>query len=491
MKKIPFVSTLVALSGLVLTGCNGGGSSTITSDNVSIVFYHTFGQSIQETLEKKISEFQEIISEYEGVTVNITLSYAGSYDDILTKITNGLAAGNIPTIAVAYPDHVADYLAAETYDGQYVVNLEPYMTNEEYGFATQDYLGDEYGVDDIIEAYYEEGTNYSKEGVYSLALMKSSEVMFYNYEAVALALSGSSNFEGYSPDDGASEEAVDNFLKNITWDEFMDFCEFIADNASNIATTLEVPAYYDSDSNLFISKMYQNNIPYASINSDGTGSIDFNDNGENLAAAKAMVSKLKEQYDAGLFTTKGVEGTYGSNNFTEVKSIFSIGSTGGTGYNIPTSDAFTVGVVKVPYDNDNPLYVSQGPTLCIMNNPSLSTSENELRQEYAWKFIKFLTNADNNVELCINGSNGYTPIRYSAYESDNFLAFLEAGDVYAQTALVTLDDIGENFVSSPAFKGSATLRDQGGSILTSVFTDLKDVDTAFSDAINQTLMAMS
>ena len=497
MKKISIVGAAVLLSTVTLTSCvnnnpinsNSSSNSGGTSDSVSITFWHTFGQSIVETLEKKIGEFQDIISQNEGIQVNISLSYSGSYDDILTKINNGFAAGNIPTIAVAYPDHVADYMSRETYDGQYLVNLDSFINNEEYGFGTQDYLGDERGEEDFVEAYWAEGVNYAKEGTYSIPLMKSSEVMFYNYEAVATALSGSQNFVGYSPEDGESYASVESFLEDLSWDEFMDFCLFINTNSRYILSTLETPAYYDSDGNLFVTKMYQNEIPYATVDGEGNGFIGFEKDPE-LSQAKAMVTKLKQQFDQNLFTTKGVKGTYGSNSFTEMKSIFSIGSTGGTGYNVPTSGSFTVGVVKVPYDNNNPLYVSQGPTLCIMNNPNLSAAENTLRQEYAWKFIKYLTNADNNVELCINGSNGYTPVRYSAYESDNFIAFLESGDIYSQTALVTLDDIGENFVDSPAFKGSATLREQGGSILASVFANTKDVDTAFTDAINETLIAM-
>ena len=127
-----------------------------------------------------------------------------------------------------------------------------------------------------------------------------------------------------------------------------------------------------------------------------------------------------------------------------------------------------------------------------MNNPRYSQEENSLRQEYAWRFIKYLTNAEVNVELCIRGSNGYVPVRYSAYESEDFTSFLLGGDIYAETASVILDDINNEFIVTPVFKGSAELREQGGSIITSVFTDQKtNITQAFDDAINETKIAMS
>lgn len=510
MKKISLIGVGALVVALGLGACDQP-SVTSTSDTnpnpttttsqpdgpakkVTITFWHTFGQQIVETLEEKLDQFHDLVLENENVDVTVELSYSGSYDDILTKINNGFSAGNIPTIAVAYPDHVADYLSRETYDGQYVVNLEPYMDNEVYGFATQSYLGDEDGVDDFIESYFDEGKSYAKEGIYSIPLMKSSEVMFYNENIVSLALSGAKGvFEGYkpTPDFNPTETNIRNYMENLTWDEFMNFCEFINNNKANLANTIEYPAYYDSDGNLFITKMYQNNIPYASVDEQGNGIIEF-ETGDARTNAEAMIAEINAQHEAGLFTTKGVEGTYGSNNFTEVKSIFSIGSTGGTGYTVPTSGTFNVRAVKVPYDNNNAIYVSQGPTLCIMNNPRFSEEENLLRQEFAWRLIKFLTNAETNVELCIRGSNGYVPVRYSAYESENFTAFLLGGDIYAETASVILDDINNNFIVTPVFKGSAELREQGGSIITSVFTDQKEnITQAFDDAINETKISMS
>ena len=461
-----------------LTSCGGGTDSAITVD-----FWHTFGQGVQDQLNAKIAAFESIILENEGVQVKIKHSYSGSYDDINTKINNGLGTGNIPTMAVAYPDHIADYLYNEgTSDGKYVVNFENYFDHESYGYGKNSYLNDSEDETDIIPAFLNEGKQFVKEGTYCFPFMKSTEVMFYNKEQVDILLplyNSSLN----------TETARENFLNNMSWETFMEVCQVADDNRDKLISTLDRPAFYDSDSNLFISQMFQSEIPYSSINPDtNKGQIDFESGAANTQA-KAMVTSLKAAYDAGLLNTKGCESTYGSTAFIEEQSIFSIGSSGGAGYNFPDSDNFTVGVCKVPAVNSNSIYVSQGPSLCMLNNPSIG-SKNAKNLEYAWKFIKFITNTDNNIELCVRGSEGYVPVRTSSYETEVYFEFLENGENYAKVANVVSNDIDGNYLSTAVFKGSAKLRDQVGGIITSVLLGRSTVDQAFADAINNSKLAI-
>lgn len=469
------------LSGLV--SCGESSSSDKPSEKVQIDFWHTFGQGIISEVQCKIDSFKTLVKENEGVDVEITMGYQGSYDDIENKISKGFAAGNVPTLAVAYPDHVADYLYSEPNNGDYVVNLQSYIDDDKIGLGKESYLNDTLGADDFIQSYYNEGNKYAKRGMYSIPLMKSTEVMFYNKDAVALAMPYYNSAYGT---DYTSDTSIDKFISSMSWDDFMNVCRVIKDNKSSILNTLENPAWYDSDGNLFITKMFQEKIPYSSISERGVGQIDFA-SGTNLTDAKAMVTSLKEQYDEGLFTTKGIKGTYGSDNFKNGKCVFSIGSSGGTGYQVPTGGSFNVGVCRVPDSNDNPVYVSQGPTLTILKKNSISNSENESKIKYAWKFIKYLTNSQNNVEICVNGSEGYVPVRESSYETEDYLTYLEDAEIYAQSAKVVKDDIGDSYITSSVFPGSAKLRDEGGSLLTQVFNGNKTIDTAFADAINNAM----
>ena len=454
------------------------------TNDIEISFWHTFGKTLIDAIQKKIDAYQSLVKKNEGVNVKITMRYQGSYDDINDKIGKGFSTSNIPTIAVAYPDHVADYLQAEGNNpGKYVVKLDSYMNDDKIGFGKETYLSDEFGAADFVDAYLEEGQQYIREGTYSLPFLKSSEVMFYNIEGVKKAMAF------YNPEIASNEAKIEQFLKTMTWDQFMDLCTSVKEHKSQIISALEVPAFYDSDSNLFISKMYQNGIPYSHVVENGYGYIDFKDE-PYLTQAKTMVQGLKASYDAGLITTKGAFGTYGSNNFLQQKTLFSIGSTGGAGYNFPSSEDFHVGVCRVPASNNNPIYVSQGPTLCLLKNPTDSDTLTASKVKYAWKFLKYITNAEINTSICFDGSEGYMPVRKSAYETDLFLDFMENDDEYSHTADVIINDIGNRFFNTAVFKGSTVLRDEVGGLIGDVFAGSKTIDECFKDAIDHTVLAM-
>lgn len=483
------ICSLALLALATACGPNGGGEE----GTVTIEFWHTFGQGIVDVINHQVEEFQRLVKENEGVDVKINFSYQGGYDDIKNKIDRGFSAGNVPTIAVAYPDHVADYLYAEPPGKTYVTNFADLMHDPEIGFGTDPYLGDEadedgnplYDENDIVPAFYEEGTKFVRPGTYTLPYMKSTEVLFYNKEGVEDAL------RDRDPEFAGTAEA---YLNDITWDEFMALNEFVVSDVdengtSKILSTLEEPLYYDSDANLFITKMFQNNIPYSSIQ-NGKGVIDF-ESGESRAKAEDMVKKLKEAYDKKIITTKGVNNLYGSSAFTEEKALFTVGSSGGAGYNLPQSSVFTVGITMVPYDNE-PLYVTQGPCLTLLRNPGKSDAWNDLRTKYAWKLIKYLLNPLNNVNVCTAGSQGYVPVRNSCYTTEEYLSFLREGEDFAKTAKVLQDDIDGRYLSTAIFPGSAELRNAVEGIIVQSFRSAKtgtelddDIHDIFTTAIEK------
>ena len=445
-------------SGLSMTACPG------SYKGLTIKFWHTFGQTVQDGLKPKINAFVKAVKEQEGVDLRIQMVYQGSYDDIAKKIADGYSVNNRPTLAVAYPDNVADYLEiGKSSNKEFVVNLDKYINDANVGFGKEAWLGDEAGKDetDFVEDFYNEGKGYAVNGTYSLPFMKSTEIMFYNLTLLQYIM------PDYDATIGSSETAIKEFMSSITWEEFMDLCNFIKINMATYSDTLEVPAWYDSDANMLVSKMFQENIGYSSVNDQGKGNILFAD-GENRTKLTSLLEGLNTDYQNGLFTTKGIKNTYGSDFFTGEKCVFSIGSSGGSGYNFPQAEAFQLGVCKVPASNNNPLYVSQGPTLAIFNDSGLSADKNEQTTLYAWKFVKYITNGQANAELCVNGSEGYAPVRYSAYETEFFQEFMEYGEEYAKCYDVIVNDINVNagYLIAPAFKGSAALRDECGSLLT-------------------------
>ena len=475
------------------TSSNAGGNSSSSqsggdSSKVEISFWHTFGQTIVNNLKPQIDRFVSLIKANDNVDVTVELVPCSNYPTINDDINKGLTTGNIPTLAVAYPDHAADYIEAEgNQPGKFLCNLANFINDPQIGLGKESYLGDAQGdsLDDFIPAYIEGGQNFTREGQYTFPYMKSTEAMLYNYDAVVRVLAH------YKPELQGAETAIKNYMNNLDWAEFMNLCRETAKYKSEINPDLKQAAFYDSDANLFISQLYQSKVDYASIvtNDKGkkVGHIDYA-SGENRTKAEKIVSDLRDEYNevvngVHLFTTKGAFSTYGSDSFKNVESVFTIGSTGGSGYNL-TSD-FTIGVCKVPsLDATNPIYVTQGPDLCIFNNPALSEAANSARTKYAWKLVKYLTNAENNCKICLLGSEGYLPVRESSYSEDLYFDFLEAGEVQADIAQLVTDQIDGKYFNAPCFPGSAALRTESGGIVTEALTSNTAISTIFDTAIN-------
>jgi len=504
-KRIFAIGALVILSGSAI-GCggsdssSGGGSSSGGSSGggstpagaVTIDFWHTFGQSIIDELQPQINEFVRLVKRNEGVDVRINLVPQSNYETILDNISKGIPVGNIPTLAVAYPDHVADYLNLESTPGQYMVNLEEYANNSVYGLGKDAYLGDREGdtLDssspnyDFIPAYIEGGRHFARSGMYTFPYMQSTESMLYNYEAIVKVL----NY--YKPEFEGAKNKITEYMNNLDWEEFMNLCQQVQNYKHLINNDLVRPAFYDSDSNLFISQLYQAGVNYSSV-VNGSGKIDFA-TGEDRAKAEAIVGNLRKNANDGLLHTKGTFSTYGSNSFKNKECVFVVGSTGGSGYSLTTD--FEIGVCKVPYVKDGePLYVTQGPSLAIFKNPSLGDSVNSQRAIYAWKFIKFLTNTKNNVKMCLKGSEGYSPVRRSCYQDQLYLDFLdsvEVGDdqIKIDIANCVYFDINGKYFSTPCFVGSAYLRTQVGGIITEALSTNTSISSIFDIAIENATM---
>jgi len=498
MKKVSLILPLVV--AFTLTGCgkssaasSEGGNSSNPSKNekVSFEFWHTLGQGIQDGLNDAIANFEEIIAKNEHVDVEVVATYQGAYNDIKTKIESGIAGNNIPSLAVAYPDHVASYL---DYGPQSVANLDNYMDNDTYGFGTQRYLGDMTSAtdsgkcdkEDIVPAFLREGQRYKYEGTYSLPWMKSSEVMFTNLNAVRRCFSKKLLGDDVFDSSVTTDADVHEFIETMTWDTLVELGKFAVAHKDKVLPEMVAPIMYDSDSNMFITKMYQNEIPFASIGENGGGVIDF-ESGENRTKAEAMAGEYVELVRDGVLTTKILQnGKYSSDFLANEKVIFAIGSSGGAGYNGPSGiDAFSVKTSKVPSSNNNSIYISQGPTLTLFNNANSKVTE------YAWKFMKYITNMDVNQHLCVANSQGYIPIRSSCYESDYFADFLNSEEnVYSDAAKVLLNDINGSYIESDTFKGSAALREQVGTIIATAYGKVKagaSVASAVTEVMNDSI----
>ncbi len=449
-KKIALLG-LTALSAIGLTGCSG------SSSQADVVFWHTMGKDNMAMLDTMITEFNKI---YPDITVEHAAQ--GGFDDLKAKTSKAIEGNNHPTIAFAYPDHVASYLSNPK---NVVANLDQFINSTELmgnpkdeteivGFTAAEQA-------DFIEGYWNEGKVYDTAGtMYSFPFAKSTEVMYYN-KTVFEAL---------------------NIEVPQEWDELWAAAAKIkahydaldADIADESKKHNVIPFGYDSSDNMFITLLEQYGIPYTS--SDSTNHYLFDN-----VDAKARMTEIQGYHKAGLFTTKDLQNnTYTSDLFKAQTLMMTVSSTGGAKYNEPAKDGttgeyeFEYGVAPIPQASlDNAKVIQQGPSIVMFDHGVDTNSDN-------WKFIKFITNTANTTGYAC--STGYLPVRYSALNGEAFNDLLAEDTIISRTLAEAKAQV--NYVyTSPAFNGSSQAREQAAGIIKAICTGTTTVDEAFKAAM--------
>ena len=429
------LSCASALADLTTDGYDGSA--------VTINFYHIINKDNQlEVLNNAIAEFNK---EYPNITVNA--ENAGSYNDILKRISEEINGGNQPNITFCYADHVAEYNKAGA-----VQTLDELINNPVVG------LSDEQKAD-FVEGYYNEGMSFGDGLMYTLPFYKSTEVLYYD----------------------ATFFAANGLTVPTTWDEVEEVCAKIKE-----IDPKSIPLGYDSEGNWFITMTEQ----YGSDYTSATEPHYLFDNDTN----KAFVKKFNEWYNKGYVTTAGLYGAYTSGLFTsttETRCYMCIGSSAGATYQRPQkaedgSYPFEVGIATIPQvDVNNRKVISQGPSLCIFDKDD--------KQEVlaSWLFVKFLT-SDPTFQANFAMASGYMPVIQSVTATPDFQAYLEkadGGDNIAMLSMKVSMDQTDAYYTSPVFPGSATARNQVTALMTRCLglTDNVDaeIDAAFQDAVDE------
>ena len=417
-----------------------------SDEKITIVFYHTMGESLRSVLDKYIVEFNKLYP-------NITIEHkqVGGYDDVRDQIKTEITVGQQPNIAYCYADHVAEYNVAQA-----VATLDDFIASMETitrADGTLEQIGlTQAQIDDFIDGFLAEGKVYGDDKMYTMPMSKSTEVLYYN----------KTFFETH----GISVPT--------TWEEMEQVCEILKAIDPNC-----IPLGYDSEANWFITMCEQMNSPYTSA----TGNHYLFDNETN----RNFVAMFQEWYQKGYVTTQELYGGYTSDLFTrdpsEVDNCYlCIASSAGANYH---RSSFEVGIATVPQvDSNAPKVISQGPSLCIFKD------SNEAEVLASWLFVKFLTTSiDFQAEFSM--ASGYMPVIKSVTENENYAAWLAKGNgkeyLVAKCVQVGIDGRDDYFVS-PVFNGSSTAREQVGKLmLKCLSTDTTDVDKLINDTFKEAL----
>ena len=449
---------------------------------VQTTFNDTFGQIFKDAIDAVQKKEPNLKITYD--------KYSGSYTDLKDEVIKGVPAGNYPDVVAAYPDSVADFITSNIQ-----LKMDRFMNNEDYGWTDEEKA-------DFYEAYLEEGSNYSIPGTYSLPIAKSTEAMYYDSDKI-IGL----NLAAIDPTINGGNAINEEYLNNLTWDELFNkfapallaYRETLPSDAAKKAF-LDQETYsdwavvgYDSDDNLFITLAEQYGYGYTSMDPvTGNGHIDFvNDGMKNLM--KQFNTAYKNKY----FTTKGIIGTNVNYRSNADAMLFSIGSTGGVNYQFSKDNPKNVGVARIPQAAGKDVkLIQQGPSLAFLKHTGDDSNNRALG---AWLFYKELTSVRSSIAWAT--VTGYSPIRKSVAESDDFLDFSDPDNFSAKTSdrlkainAAYQESTMDYLFTSPVFKGSSEARTQVGGLATKAIgaeslTD-EELNKLFTDAYNNTTLKM-
>ena len=454
---------------LSLTACHGSEEAKVfeipsefdTSRNYEISFWAKNDTNMTQVAiyEKAIEDFQAL---YPNITVNLRLytDYGKIYNDVITNI----ATDTTPNVCITYPDHIATYLTgADT-----VVPLDDLMAHPKYGLGGRELRFDGPKQGEIIPQFLNEcafGGYY-----YAVPYMRSTECCYINKTYVEAL--------GYEIPDV------------LTWDYIWEVSEaaMARDSEDNFLVNGQkvlIPFIYKSTDNMMIQMLKQRGAGY----STSQGDIEiFNDTTEELLYTIAGHSAT------GAFNTFKLVG-YPANFLNAGQCIFAVDSTAGAtwmGSDAPLVDIaeeklvhFETVVRPIPqFDGNNPVMISQGPSMCVFNK------EDPQEVLASGLFTQFMLT--NDVQIAYSQTEGYAPVTSKAQESAEYRDYLsragEDNDLYYSIKLdatrLLLDNTDNTFVT-PVFNGSASLRNAAGQMIENVNKSVRRKQTVDAEYMEE------
>jgi|GEM_PF-886875 len=489
-----------------------------TTNPVALSFWHGFGVEVNGTLGP-------ILSNWRGQN-NDTISYEtiGGYDNLYDKIMMSVTTRTYPNIAVAYPDHMANYITS------YILQPLDAMMNDSqrtYNNLDSSIFIDDYMVENTSLGVYGPGIPElaGQPITYGLPFNKSTEVFTFNKTFFTYASSIDPTIKLPETWDEVLEQGnkINNFMATTEGGLFGkavyrtladdSFVVFAYDGSGNLPAGVTPDKYarvfdfktvtptnfrpfgWDSTANLFITLLRQYGSTYTAPAKRGesvdisTGTYEFArpNNWDATLSALKMIAKLFQQRVMGLPGPTWTS-SYCSDPFKAFQVVASVGSSGGVVNNVfPTSEN-VIGFGAIPHNNhavaglNGKQVISQGTNLVAFRK---TADENAA----AMDAIKYLT-GEGNLEFAMG--TGYFPVRKADRLSETYLNFLNTPSADAKAnakreaakannEIYLNDALGwTNFVD-PGFAGSALIRRNVGFILEGIYKST-DLPAATTDA---------
>jgi len=297
--------------------------------------------------------------------VIVESQFQGAYADILQKLLAALAAGEVPDIVLLD----SPFTALFAKDGA-LVSLDEFVKKDKTDFNLKDYIPG------LLKDGYYDGK------LYALPVLRSTPLLYVNGDMLAEA--------------GLPVRAP------ATWDEFREFSrkltKYDAAGApiqlgAGFTTTVTSGHWY------FQGAVYA----YGGQISDDKYGIHLNE---------APVVEVATLWQDMVFKDKSAMPSNSHNDFLNKKVAMVFGSTGSMG-NLMSRATFNVIPAFLPGQKQN--LVPVGGSVLAM------TSNDKWRQQAAWEFMKYMTNADSQAYLA--EKTGYMPSNTPALNNPDLMAY--------------------------------------------------------------------
>jgi multiple sugar transport system substrate-binding protein len=340
-----------------------------TGAPVEIQFWHGQSGTQEKALAALIDKFQAL---YPNIKVKAT--FQGTYSDLYKKNAAAIAAGSPPDLTIGYQNDVANYVKSDA-----VIPLDDLMSDPQIGFTADD-------LKDIFPAFIDKYPEFGNK-VYSIAFMRSMEVMFYNADLLKAA-----GFE----------------QPPATWDDFMKICAAVSKPPDVYCHEL------NPDASRFANMVFSRGGNL--ISPDGK-KVEF-DQAPGLESMQLIDQLFKNHY--AILIAKSFQD---QTDFSLGKIAFTFGSTAGLPYyKSAIQDAGKVknwAIAPYPHTTKDPVVDLYGPSVAIFK----TTSD---KQRASFIFVKWLMSKDANAEWV--KATYYFPARQST--KDALADFIKANPLY-------------------------------------------------------------
>lgn len=331
---------------------------------VKIVYWRALSGAagdIQDELARQYNEAQD--------EVEVEVQFQGTYEELLQKFQAAMIAGETPDIVQLDSPWVALFAK----DGA-LASLDAFAADPENGLNLEDFVP---GF--IADGYYQDQ-------LYAVPFMRSTPLLYYNKEMFAEA--------------GLPDRVPE------TWDEFVEFSEKL----TKIADGKPMQQGVSYTMSATTAHWYLQALIYAY--GGQVSDADFNlylSQPEAVQAAQVWQDSVADGV-----AKPGIEEGGSQADFLNHRVGMVFGSTGSM-TNLMTSADFTVGAGMIPGQEQRQVPV--GGSVIAM------TTQDEAKQQAAWKFLKFLLEPENIAELVI--ATGYLPTTQSAINHPDLVAFYD------------------------------------------------------------------